>query len=109
MIQFIKTKTFNGAKVYVLGTTVYIETILSDELASSDLITIQIQDAWDRIKVEDVAMAEVTPGVYSYAWQTTVGGITDEAGTYTAFVSVTVDSNTYVDYTTFELVNFMEE
>ena len=109
MIQFIKTRTFNGPKEYVLGTAVYIETVLSADLESSDLITIQIQDSWDRIKVEDVAMTEVTPGVYSYVWQTTVGGITDEAGIYTAYISVTVDSCTYIDYTTFELRNLMEE
>ena len=107
-IQFVKTKATITPKQYVLGTTVDIQSILSDELASADTITIQIEDAFDRIKVEDVAMTEVTPSVYNYLWQSTVGGITDEAGIYTAFVSVTIDGKVYVDSTTFEMVDTME-
>ena len=107
-IQFIKTKTIISPKTYVLGSTVEIETILKDELSSGDTITIQIQDAWGRKKVEDVAMSEVTSSVYNYLWQTTVGGVTDEVGIYTAFVSVTVSGNTYIDTTTFELQDLME-
>ena len=108
-IQFVKTKATSTPKKYVLGTTVDIETILSDSLASADTISIQIEDSWDRIKVEDQVMTEITPSVYNYLWQSTVGGITDEAGIYTAFVSVTVNGKTYVDSTKFEMVNTMEE
>ena len=108
-IQFVKTKTTMSPKKYVLGTTVEIQTVLSDELASADTIVIQIEDSWDRKKVEDVAMTEITPSVYTYLWQSTVGGITDEAGIYTAFISVTVNGLTYVDSTQFEMVNTMEE
>jgi len=107
-IQFVKTKTTISPKEYVLGTTVEIETVLRDELASADTITILIQDEWDRVKVNHEAMTEVTPSVYSYLWQSTQGGVTDEPGVYTAFISVTVNERTYVDMTTFEMRNLME-
>ena len=107
-IQFVKTKATITPKKYVLGSTVDIQTILSDELESADTISIQIEDSWDRIKIEDVSMTEITPSVYNYLWQSTAGGITDEAGIYTAFISVTIDSQIYVDSTIFEMVNIME-
>ena len=108
-IQFIKTKATITPKQYILGTTVEIQTILSDELASADAIHIQIEDPWDRVKVDNLAMTEVTPSVYNYLWQSAIGGVTDEAGIYTAFISVTVNGQTYVDSTRFEMVNTMEE
>jgi len=108
-IQFVKTKATSSPKQYILGTTVDIETILSDELSSADTITVQIEDSWDRIKIQDAAMTEVTPSVYNYLWQSTAGGVTDEAGIYTAFITVTTNGQIYIDSTEFEMINILED
>jgi len=107
-VSFIKTKATLYPKIYTLGGVVVIEAVLEEALESGDTINVRIEDMWDRTKVDNLAMTEVTPGVYRYYWQTVVGGITDEAGTYQAFVSVVSDGNTYVDHSMFELVNTME-
>ena len=107
-ILFIKSKDIVSPKQHVLGGTVEIQAVLKDSLESGDTVTIQIQDAYERKKVEDVAMTEVTPGVYSYSWQSTEGGVTDEPGIYRAFISVTSGGNVYIDKTEFEMIDIME-
>ena len=108
-VSFIKTKATLSPKKYILGGVVVIEAVLEEELESSDTINIQIEDMFDRVKVDNLAMTEVTPGVYRYYWQTTVGGVTDEAGAYQAFISAVSGGVTYVDASRFELVNTMED
>jgi len=107
-VSFIKSKATLYPKVYTLGGVVVIEAVLEEALESADTINLRIEDMWDRAKVENLAMTEVTPGVYRYYWQTVVGGVTDEAGIYQAFVSVVSEGNTYVDQSQFELVNTMD-
>lgn len=107
-VSFIKTKATLYPKTYTLGGVVVIEAVLEEPLESGDTINVRIEDMWDRAKVQNEAMTEVTPGVYRYYWQTVTGGVTDEAGTYQSFVSVVSGGNTFVDHSQFELVNIMD-
>ena len=87
---------------YYLGTAIKITTILNIDIATS--ASIVIKDGGDGTKVSSTAMEKEQNKVYFYIWQST-NNATDNAGTYTAEISVVYDGYTSYTEKQFEMID----
>lgn len=89
-------------KQYILGEDPTIETVLEEELSSSDTITIEIRDPSNNVAIADTAMTQVTGRVYRYIYSTAIGGT---AGIYTATIKVNNGQDDF-DRICFEMLDY---
>ena len=97
MIKILSLKLRKDIE-YVLGTSVEILAILSEDKPYS--ITITILDPTSYTMVDKVAMSRVNTGIYNYIYQS---ASTDQDGEYIATVSVSDGTKTTVRQITFIL------
>lgn len=84
---------------FKLGTAVRIQANLDTNNPTS--VNITIEDPYDTIKVNRVAMTQVASNVYEYVWQSNED--TDNDGNYLVTIRVISGSYTSIEQTSFAL------
>ena len=81
-----------------LGTAIKIQTVLSQN--DPDSVKIEIEDPYEAVKIDYVAMTKIASNVYQYIYQSAT---TDEAGEYKITIKAIYGAYTSIDQNWFIL------
>lgn len=90
-------------KQFLLGEDPTIETVLEEDLSSTDTITIEIRDPSNTVVISDTEMTQVTGRIYRYIYATSTTGT---SGVYTATIKVNNGDGDDYDRICFEMLDY---